>query len=657
MSGQADGGRNALSGFLYQAILDHGLIARAFQVEADDEAKSEGDLEFLLSLTRVGTLRSEVHDQDSILQGLGFQGGTECILIQYKYSRNEPPKEMGPTEFVDIIKRFLEGGRRLRKDGELVSGYALLTNRPLGSGSQTLLSWANGIDLVVSGTHKENTKRLFESLSEEEKRIIRSLRIPDQARMSVEDWLERLEIFGEQYGASNDEIIRGINQLIGSIFQRVGTGQLCSIAKENLVESFVGYSEARPLRPESIGIISKDELHQIHDSLRLPHYVVRREVIDKISQAAIQRAFICLYGIGGCGKTLALIDWCLNNVENVCAFTTLKTAEDVSELSMAKIISSWMELPETNSRNHDINDVAINRLKRANPKLTHPIFYLGLDGIDEALERQEIKSKIREVLNWFLKEDQESYKNARSPRASLIVTCRVKETVNEYLHLDLTGFTTISESGHVHFVEVLDFSDAEFLEAARNCSNVVYNHIVAFLKTKGSEIGLLEGMILADETVRATTSIKSEVVDSLHHPGLWRAYQDSSLTEDERVAVLTGSNQALAKMADIFMQRFYRMLRRRGKHQNLQTDSLELIFQQIAQHCSNVMPQGRIFKLAEDWIMPACNDGGLTPHSARDLWNEALSAGLIVKYDKTTWYWKHQILWQFLVNTVPLNTD
>jgi len=69
-----DGGIVALSGFIYQAWVTGGLIART-EMAIDDGS----NLEALVWLTKQGTVESEVYDQDIVLrqmadrcdQGLG----------------------------------------------------------------------------------------------------------------------------------------------------------------------------------------------------------------------------------------------------------------------------------------------------------------------------------------------------------------------------------------------------------------------------------------------------------------------------------------------------------------------------------------------------------------------------------------------------------
>ena len=107
---QPDGGRNALAGFLYQIIGVLGLKASASYHTPND---GEDDLDALVSIVKDARVDHERFGQDTVLSVV-LENGEGLSLVQFKFSRQSPPRTINPSEFEQIITNLLRARKRPR---------------------------------------------------------------------------------------------------------------------------------------------------------------------------------------------------------------------------------------------------------------------------------------------------------------------------------------------------------------------------------------------------------------------------------------------------------------------------------------------------------------------------------------------------------------
>src|SRR5689334_11517029 len=124
-----DGGRSALTGFLYQTV---GVLGMTALAHSGNEDPSE--LTTILELVHKGEIWPEELDQDAVIQVLGLGTGDEYVLVQFKYSRLASPPDIRPLELQEIVDRLIASAERAQRQASQVTRYVLITNRRPGPG-------------------------------------------------------------------------------------------------------------------------------------------------------------------------------------------------------------------------------------------------------------------------------------------------------------------------------------------------------------------------------------------------------------------------------------------------------------------------------------------------------------------------------------------
>ena len=113
-----------------------------------------------------------------------------------------------------------------------------------------------------------------------------------------------------------------------------------------------------------------------------------------------------LEGLGGTGKSTALLDWARRIVESpsprLGALTSIVIASEIRPNLINEIVCDWFALPNVHHiRRNDTSAIAIERLSIALPDPIYPVFLLGLDGVDEGAAFTDRPRAVRDTLKWF----------------------------------------------------------------------------------------------------------------------------------------------------------------------------------------------------------------------------------------------------------------
>ena len=105
-----DGGKLALSGYLYQTIGALGIAAGLSNLAPNSDERNT-DLDFLITLLNVNRsdnlrVETERYGEDAIVQRLGFSSGDRSVLIQFKYSNNPDENPIRRRDLVEITETF-----------------------------------------------------------------------------------------------------------------------------------------------------------------------------------------------------------------------------------------------------------------------------------------------------------------------------------------------------------------------------------------------------------------------------------------------------------------------------------------------------------------------------------------------------------------------
>jgi hypothetical protein len=650
-----DGGRNALAGFLYQIL---GCVGLRASVRLQPDAEADDGLEALIKLAKEGQITHEQLGQDAAIRTI-TDCGEGVGLVQFKYSRAIPPHPIYKDEYDKIIEALARSTAQAKAEGAAVTGYFLVTNREargaaaISVGQSKARKKGAGRSALGAEQNRATSESKRARLSKDDRlkeRVRAELKVVPGVRL--DDWTVRLKEFAAKFGCVDREVQQGTSQLIGQLISRTAQSGEAAIEMAGLVDAFTGYGATQELTYANLHARSLETATKAGEHFN-PGHVPRRGVLDALSHEASQRALVILTGPGGSGKSTALVDWTIelagSPLPRIGTLAWFLYAREARVNLINDIICDCCGIPPVqHSRRTDPALVALNRLDIANPMAPHPIFVLALDGVDEESAFNEQPRAVRETLRWFWDEDGRIFRNAKLPRATLIVTSRVPELVaHEWLDADPSGFVTAQRPPAI--VEVGDFSSEELLLAVGRELAPAYDRIYGALAVYdglGNEGGRrLMGTVGSAQVLGFAGPVDSEILKSLRHPAMWRALL--SLEADVQSGVLDGDQAAVRRLAKLFTDGWFCRRARRRKLDHLDAN---IIVRTLGEIASRSDAGSEILVYNEDWLVPASTCVGELQADA--LYKEARSAGYIREVHPLRWQWRHHLCVDYLRSTV-----
>jgi len=646
VSERRDGGRIALSGFLYQTLGVLGIVAAGTCEGADFD---DPGLNALLRITRRADVSGEGFDQDAFMvdSSTGAIVERRAILAQFKFSRdpNAPTTRMYPKALQeDVIDKLDDAANAAKRLGYKPSAYVLVTNRTLGPGAWKKarvrqLQASDDLFLVSAGSDDDT------------KPILYVANVP-----TINEWIEKLEAFGRRLGATSDEIAKGINELIGQLVSDART--VDKIVDETmLIEAFTGSATALFLTSDDVTSRSHEKLANV--SLKPTQALARRRVVEKIADLSRQRAMVVVHGLGGCGKTSALYQWADETIayadtHNFAtfsgSFTHIDAADRVNPRWATGIICDWAMHPAISGRRSAAANESLERLIIANPDVTHPILHLGLDGLDEEIRSDQRNDDVDDVLRWFFEEDKRVFRSTDPPRMTLIVTCRKgPQEIVERLGLNRDAFPY--EGPLPAEVLVDDFSPDELIDAASNMPPVLRARIEGMVRSSGVSAAGASLQLVDFADYRSVSSVGSftptarvdaDIATALRHPVIWGAFR--RLHEVDQMAALNGDPDAVRRLARGVVTRTCVKARQRNSAAFGKQAFVFVLLRAVAQNTDGYKPN-----MLRQW-MTVGQAVDLQPGAGtvQALYEEALSAGIIREESLTMWRWHHRMIWEYL---------
>lgn len=621
-----DGGLTALGGFLYQTVVALSLKADTFQ-EYHDTPINNDDLEMLLGFAKDGPIRYEDGDQDLSIQDVLHGDGSGYILVQIKYSSVTPRPPITKYDLKKILSRIQASTERVHAEGRQVTGYSLLTNRPLNADAERIV----------------RAEPLLYSSS-----------LPDRYGE------ERLKQFARCFGCIDPEIDAGIRRGIGDTLLRATNPRYYGepiITREMIIQLFTGHRDAHALTPDGVAKKSQRQLKNLSAGffhLHLKPLLIRESIHKQLSNLVERHAFVILSGCGGNGKTATLWQWmddCFRSAlpQQLGAYYNLDRSQAVQEHFLAQLFCTWAHVPTDHDWYHlRTPEQILDRLEIARmasiktPLESHPIFVLGLDAIDEFVKEQG-QQALDTLIMWFWEQEVQL---PRQSRATLIVTCRNSDDLAE--RLSLTSYTGEKPKPFIDIeVSVDQFSPSELVAAARLqlpllAQRFEQTHLSLEIQPTFSASSLEGRSVLQPESA-ALQAVDEEVFQDLRHPTLWRCLLE---IENDKVQarVLNGEIAALEQLADHFLRWFCSKMRVRGERQT-RYEEVKEVLKVIAHHCD---PHRFSRYQNKDWVNDASRTPYMTGQQAKSFFEEALSAGLIVDNGGGWWRWHHPFIGEYL---------
>ena len=615
----SDGGRVALSGFLYQML-------GVFGLRACGRAESEADgISSLLALVSDETaVVHEAYDADvGLLAPIAEAGGQGVVLVQFKYSSAGADATIPPATYKDILTRFHAATVAAKQDGKTVTGRFLVTNRVYGRETKKIAEAVRTL-----GTHSE--------LKPEQDLMAKDLHLI--SKIEPEMWVKRLYEFGYSYGLTDHEIRGGLNALIGQLLGGTVDYGPYECSKELLVKSLTGVEQARPLHHQNVLPEMRSALSELGaDSSRK---IIKRANVEQLFSQHMNRALVVCLGPGGTGKTSSLREWASLTVST--RFVDSRRASRVTSDWIFRLVDKWRHM----SSGCASPESSLQRLAQANPDISSPLLHLNIDGIDERAQVGANTDAICSLLEWFWSEDREVRNGTKvAPSARLIVTCRRIDDFTPFWRQNTSGFPD-AEPELPPTIPFDVFTDAEFSELVQCERAELDDHICArLMHATSTSLGSAEDQIF-DSTVSGfqhSMAPRNTIEDNLHHPAIWGAFL--ALPKEQRGPFLDGESVASNALAERYTERFFK--KAVARLENLKIEDVRLAYRKIAA-VSIALPPASLNKSLWNEVIAKGELGFGIPH-ALDLFFEAVSAG-VIEVESARWRWRYQYVANYLAS-------
>jgi hypothetical protein len=227
----------------------------------------------------------------------------------------------------------------------------------------------------------------------------------------------------------------------------------------------------------------------------------------------------------------------------------------------------------------------------------------------------------------------ESRAQEGTPLVSVILTCRHRSEVGNIPR----NQSSIAPENDVSYIRIEDYDDDEMMIAIRT-----FNELDSEVARRIAET--LGAPDFSTAASRGTNiDVSSEVTELIRHPVLW--YVFSQLTAEQQRQCLAGEQQALQHLGGDYLKWFRKKAACRIA--NLQLGECSEALCEAAKTFDVASEIG--FKDA-NWLQPVADSIG-NRLRAKLLYDEAISAGLILEIDRRekSWRWRHRWFCNFLV--------
>ncbi|GER86518.1 hypothetical protein KDW_06800 [Dictyobacter vulcani] len=618
-----DGGQVALIGFLYQVVGTLSLLAMA---ESPKVPVEHDNLEALLAIIHDGEVYHERNDVDALAHRLGVDQPDTYVLIQFKYSQNPERDPITPGKLAEICEGFLRGLAQWPAGAHKLL-FRVITNRSISSTLYPVLTQPEG----------RRKHPLFEQAELHD--ILQKTEILE--RYDFSPFEAALRSFANDYGVSEEEFERGLYRLIGMLVERATKHYAQPIYEEDLVKAFCSYAHLRKLTRTAIREYTSYSRKDVMHILGLREMPVQRTaLLEKAMIMLKQHSFLIFQGPGGSGKSVLAWHVLQNILEEVdekggaaTAFIPLRSVQ-----SLSWIVGEWMGVPEE-KRTEPMEQV-IQRIMIANPNV-HPVLCLGIDGLDEKNEMTHGYEPLRQIISWFWKKERElQFQQAKTgkiepPDATLIVTCRERSLLDNFLNISLWAEMKENDA---HILSVSDYSTNELLQAVEQ---VLFPYLERFKQTLSDQSH--PTMTLPLNFQAFEPPIHHATLDALRHPAMWYALR--KLPKAQQACLLDGEEHAFLCLAKFFLEWFSVKVQKRRPEWGKEhiSEALEEIAR-IAYLTRDAQFDYRIWK---EVGRKGCRLEGRAV--SEDLYQEAQSAGLISEWEpRKVWTWRHPFVGIYL---------
>lgn len=701
-----DGGRSALGGYLWQALGVIGLVGRSL-LPADSRASSsspldaQGSPDVLIDLrTEDGRAIMEYLQEDAlfILPHLGLDRADKHLLIQFKYSHETPPRSLSSTELHTIARKMHRSAQLSGEQDVPISAYVLLTNRHIASEETQTTSSGQGAPFVIPFEHAGVPFRAITRLQESQwmswlHEIGRRYACtPDEIQAGID------QLVGELFGQTQFPVDRTLNKE-RVLFALTGVHQARPLTISDITAVDQGDFDHLYNRLNVVGEpIRRKAIETLFEQAQI------RSVIGVVGLGGSGKTVTLghwLREIRARGTTLALFRQA-NVVRDIqylaqeaCAWSSRTRGEKRSREDLPKILERLLIANEQSARpvfvlgldGVDEDDIPRRRLEEL-----RSVIHAFLEE-EATVHRQGTGQQPRatlvitcreeeELKRFFPTDDLSGFGSDAAPLYGMVTLStfswqelatalaeippdRLRHSVRRRLETlvreesaqdDATLSTSSLRSPSTAFAggqsELTD--ERTYVRWALADSALTITDIPSirapddrqkstpplFVVQDAAKEGGSEQTHLTDAFLESTP-----VIRLLLHPVLWRSFL--KLTPAEQECLLNDDDSGWRAFAKEYLHRFCEKAVRRlpGLRREQVSDALQAVFLST---CAGAGTTGTHNYDRATFLDRAAASGILGLSEQRDLYNEALSAGLIETVVQSRWRWSYVFIGHYL---------
>ncbi|MGD1001274.1 MAG: hypothetical protein ABSA67_11320 [Candidatus Brocadiia bacterium] len=623
--GNMEGGRIALAGFLHQIFVIGGILA---QTEPETERTSQGALSAMLEIVRDGSVTPETYGQDAEVVGL-FNGGLQRLLVQVKYSRNPIAYPIEPHELFEITHTLLKSSTLANECKSLPTGFALISNRSLSPDSKKVMEAAENGQPYPKLDEQENAAVLRDSL----KRLIH-LVVKEAA------WSLALREHARHLGVLDSEYARNLNAFIGHVMRESAEMTPSSLNRHDLDRDLAGFPLPYEITRKALSCQMKNEVQSFQKRASIPALLQFRKVATTVSSIG-DAPMVIIQGQGGCGKSVVALQVAqqLLNCEDVPPhYVLIDFAVSIAKVWISETIAKWRNAPSSAYEEHPAQ--ALERLQCAHGKCERPVLLMVLDGVDEARDLGQ-QDRIRQVFQLVASEFETARNRGERTRLVLVASCREAEAVENLWYYPAFKLG----SPHLKEVSLDDFSETEFAELVARVSAIAIKNRLLYPNQGPATDGNAEpasALQTIEDGFSLVAPVDAEIRTALHHPLMWGLFTE--MADSLQQGILDKEREALNKLCEKYVKRFSEKANLRL---GLRQGEARHVLSQVAVSFSD---SRRVGLYERDWANPVRSCLFVVP--PHQLYEEAVSFGLIRKVSSGKWSWRHPFVCEYLTRCV-----
>jgi hypothetical protein len=616
-----DSGHRSIAGYFYQSLLTSALPIELIEALHRNPAIDGPEM--------MSVVFPEEHGQDAV--AIAGAGTTVLVkVVQHKFSAWPNENPIRPSELFEIIEKLAQSASHVEKRFNVKPRICLHTNRPLSPYSEKYLGACrkglpnDALDNTVQKVGKDG-EVLNEGRTPEKNQLYRDLlKNLEYDVKQVEDAKAALQRRAFQFGVTPEEVNHRFARIEGEIYGILTHAGLRSVKLSDLDRWLTGDDAPRIIcSPESSELMLQ-ELSKAGAYLEEFHPLISRDRQQDLENAR-DSAVVLVAGDGGVGKSALVFQYLKSLIR-----TPLR--QYVSGRHVRSDLQFWtgdLLCKLRNSKDHNLtrNSPAsvIDRFKHATNNCEHPVLVLWLDGIDESDTGLNAMNALEQLMPLLQEEQARAMQSGAAPRLRVILTCRRQEDYEARY-----GFEDQFGSGQhaAHVIRLTEFTYDELLR--------IPDKFLPDSVRKRLEAAIQNFATAApnDPNDKRLGGLKQQDVEPFRHPPLMAALKRVGETvandclDQQHDAMRTVSSEYVLWFAIKACRRF----RAREKRHVFQ----QLI--EIERATQRVVPP---YSFKQHWIDPAVVYG-FSSLEAHDLYNEAVSAGLIEEQGVRRWRWRNR---------------